>query len=250
MHAVDLHLHLLPGVDDGARDERAALEHARRLIAAGVSSVTVTPHINTTFGLDVHSIPARTAALQALLDAHDLPLQLHPGGELHRSRAEELSDAELDVIAQGPPGARWVLFEVPFRGIDDHFVACCAHLRARGYAAVIAHPERAERGLDRLRGPLADGAVLQVNVDSLLGAHGRVARRVAERLVRGGGAYVVASDGHPGSRDQTLADGLRALVRLGLPPAHAVRLVADNPRFLLREGIPALADLPHRSHVG
>jgi protein-tyrosine phosphatase len=194
-------------------------------------------------GLDVGTIPSRTAALQSALDAEGITLRLYPGGELHRSRLDELTDAELATIAQGPPGARWVLFEVPFRGIDPDFVTACATLRERGYGAVIAHPERAERGLELLREPVARGAVLQVNVDSLLGAHGRTARRVAERLVRGGGAYLVASDGHPGTRDQTLADGLCALLRLGVSPAHAVRLVAHNPRFLLHQGIPALEPL-------
>ena len=116
MHAVDLHLHLLPAVDDGARDEAAALRHARALVAAGVREATVTPHVNRRTGLDLASIPARTAALQEALDGEGLPLRLHPGGELHPCRVDALSDDELGVIAQGPPGARWVLFEVPMRG--------------------------------------------------------------------------------------------------------------------------------------
>jgi protein-tyrosine phosphatase len=216
MRAVDLHLHLLPGVDDGARDLAASLVHARRLASEGIDEVTVTPHVSCEVALDVATIPQRTAALQAAIDA------------------------ELETIAHGPPGARWVLLEVPFAGIGPAFAELCEDLRARGFAAVIAHPERAAHGLELLREPVARGAVLQVNVDSMLGRHGDLPRERAARLVRSGGAYVLASDGHPGTRDQTLGDGLHAALGLGVPPARALRLVSHNPRFLLRSGLPGV----------
>jgi protein-tyrosine phosphatase len=240
MKAVDLHLHLLPGVDDGARDLAESLAHARRLVEAGVVEATVTPHVSPDVKLEVSTIPARTTALQAELDSARIPLRLHPGGELHPRRAATITDAELALIAHGPPGARWVLLEVPFRGIDSRFVALCSALRERGVNTVIAHPERADHGLELLREPVAAGAVLQVNVDSLLGAHGVDARERAAWLVRTGRAYVLASDGHPGTREQTLADGLHAALALGVAPARALRLVCHNPRFLLRAGLPGL----------
>src|SRR3954451_2663459 len=160
MRAVDLHLHLLPGVDDGARDLAESLAHARRLAAAGVVEATVTPHVSPDVEFDVCTIPVRTAALQAELEAARIPLRLHPGGELHPRRAATVTDPELQVIAHGPPGARWVLLEVPFCGIDSRFVALCGALRERGVNAVIAHPERSDHGLELLREPVAAGAVL------------------------------------------------------------------------------------------
>jgi protein-tyrosine phosphatase len=240
MRAVDLHLHLLPGVDDGARDLAASLVHARRLAAEGIAEVTVTPHVSREVALDVATIPERTAALQAAMDAERIPLRVHPGGEVHPDRAGSLADEELETIAHGPAGARWVLLEVPFAGIGPAFAELCEDLRRRGFAAVIAHPERAAHGLELLREPVARGAVLQVNVDSMLGRHGDLARERAARLVRGGRAYVLASDGHPGTRDQTLGDGLHAALGLGVPPARALRLVSHNPRFLLRSGLPGV----------
>ena len=84
MHHVDLHLHLLPGVDDGPDDEAASLTHAARLARDGVHEATVTPHIgHPWFPLDVASIPERTRALQAALDAAGINLRLHPGGEIY-----------------------------------------------------------------------------------------------------------------------------------------------------------------------
>ena len=87
---------------------------------------------------------------------------------------------------------------------------------------------------------LEAGALLQVNVSSLLGDHGPQARETARRLVRDGRAFCLASDNHPGTRELTLPLGYHALVRAGFSEVKAERLTRSNPRFLLREGIPRL----------
>src|ERR1700759_4498544 len=110
MALIDLHLHLLPGVDDGARDEAAALAHAARMAAAGVHEATVTPHVGSSFfPVDVATIAERTAELQRALDRAAIALRVRRGGEIHPEAAAELAPADLELIAQGPPGARWVL---------------------------------------------------------------------------------------------------------------------------------------------
>jgi protein-tyrosine phosphatase len=245
MSHVDLHLHLLPAVDDGPRDEAASLTHAARLAAGGVHEATVTPHVgHPWFPLDVGSIPARTQALQTALDDAAIDLRLHPGGEIHPEGARTLNAAQLDVIAHGPPGARWVLLEVPFAGVDESFLESCAHVRACGFGLLIAHPERAAGflagGHQLLRDEIEAGALLQVNVCSLLGRQGPEAHTGAIKLVREGLAYVLASDGHGGNRAHTLAAGTFAARAAGASPLQARRLTQDNPRFLLEHGIPAL----------
>jgi protein-tyrosine phosphatase len=229
---IDLHLHLLPGVDDGPADEAASLVHAEKLARDGVHEATVTPHVgHPDLPVDVHTIADRTRALQRAIDAAGIDLRLHPGGEIFPDGAPALGRAELDLIAHGPPGARWVLLEVPFGGIDDTFLDAVRHVRERGFAVLIAHPERAAGfdpdGLRRLRPVLADGALLQINACSLLGRNGPEALAAAQRLVRDRLAYVIASDGHGGTRSDTLG----AIGRSQLTEA--------NPRFLLEHGIPA-----------
>lgn len=243
MSYVDLHLHLLPGVDDGAEDDRAALVYARRLAQEGVRDVVVTPHVNPIWALDVASIPDRVAALQSLIDKRSLGVRLHAGGELHPSSAAGLTDAELEVIAQGPHGSRWLLLEAPFDGIGPDFVDVCEGLRSRGYGLVIAHPERAgnllhDGGLSLLREQLKAGAVLQINVCSLLGNHGLAIQETAVHLLRNGLAHAIASDGHPGTREHTLRLGLELALRAGASSVAAWRLTQANPRFLLYSGIP------------
>ncbi len=243
MSYVDLHLHLLPGVDDGAGDEHAALVYARRLAQEGVRDAVVTPHINTIWPLEISSIPGRVAALQELIDERSLGVRLHPGGELHPSVAGGLTNDELEVIAQGPHGSRWLLLEAPFGGIGPDFAAVCEGLRARGYGIVIAHPERAGRlledgGLGVLREQLTAGAVVQINVCSLLGNHGLGVQETAVHLLRNGLAYAIASDAHPGTREHTLRLGLELALRAGASSVAAWRLTQANPRFLLCSGIP------------
>jgi protein-tyrosine phosphatase len=243
MSHIDLHLHLLPGVDDGPPDEAASLVHAERLARNDVHEATVTPHIgHPEFPLDVTTIAERTRALQAAIDAEGIDLRLHPGGEIHPDGAASLSPTELDPIAHGPPGARWVLYEVPFAGIDSPWLASCRHIREAGFGLLIAHPERAAGfltgGHALLEPELAEGALLQVNVCSLLGRHGPEARAGAERLVRDGHAYVLASDGHGRQRAHTLGAGPPAARAAGASPLRSDRLTGANPRFLLRNGIP------------
>jgi protein-tyrosine phosphatase len=244
MSLIDLHLHLLPGVDDGPPDEAESLAHARRLVAAGVREAAVTPHVgHPGFPLDLRTIPERTAALQATLDRERIALRLRAGGEIHPAAAALLDRDELDVVAHGPRGARWVLLEVPFLGIDEGFLAGCRHVRAQGFGIVVAHPERAagllDAGLDALWGELVRGAVLQVSVCSLLGEHGDEARLAGEHLVRTGLAYLLASDGHGGRRRQTLGQGPALALRAGASPVRARQLTEANPAFLLRAGLPA-----------
>jgi protein-tyrosine phosphatase len=243
MSYVDLHLHLLPGVDDGAADERVALEHARRLASEGVRDVTATPHINGHFPLEIASIPQRVERLSATLSEHAIGVRVHTGGELDARYARSLSDTELETISQGPPGSRWLLVETPFRGIDDEFDEDCATIAARGFGIVLAHPERARRaetaaGQAALRRLLESGALAQVNVCSLLGNNGLTVQETAVSLLRNGLAYVIASDGHPGTRDHTLALGFTLTQRAGASSLQAWRLTQANPRFLLVNGIP------------
>jgi protein-tyrosine phosphatase len=242
---VDLHCHLLPGLDDGAPSMDATVAHARRLAAAGVHDVACTPHVKR---LDFpHVEIARLASLRAeaqrAISDKGIDVRLHGGGELAHEDALVLAPDDLELIAQGPDGSRWLLLECPFEGARHDFVEATERLWSLGYGVLIAHPERTASipgAEQRIRSLVARGALLQVNATSLIGRHGPVAQAGGEQLVRGGLAWCLASDGHPGTRDETLDRGYDALRVLG---ADAARLTRDNPRTLLREGVPALDSL-------
>jgi protein-tyrosine phosphatase len=236
----ELHYHLLPGVDDGPADMAEAVELARTAVADGTSVVTVTPHVRDLLRQGIlDDVPRRTEEVRAALARAGVPLQLLPGAELAHDDLPFLGDRELDAIAQGPPGARWVLIEAPLFGDDvEGFLAATAEVRARGLGTLIGHPERCAplmRSPEAIPAERRAGAWLQVNGSSLTGRHGKQARAWGIELLRSGAAGVIASDAHRPSRPSVLSAALEPLA--GIP--HAEAFVSANPRALLRHGMPA-----------
>ena len=241
---VDLHFHLLPDTDDGPATLAESLELARMAVEDGTATIVATPHVREDFVTDVLALGERVRELQAALDAERIPLGVRCGGELGHDMVGRLSQQELDAIAQGPPGARWLLVEAPFDRIGDDFHAATTELRERGFGVVIAHPERSadasRDGSSGLRRELRDGSLAQLNAMSLSGGHGAEAERAAFRLVDDGMAAIVGSDAHGPTRPPALAKALRSLLGGGVDAAVARALTASGPRRLLGRGMPRL----------
>jgi protein-tyrosine phosphatase len=240
MERVELHFHLLPGVDDGPVDLAGSLELAREAVADGIGIVTCTPHARDT---DVSQVPERTRELSAALAGAGIDLEIRPGVELAWDDVAGLDDALLRELSQGPAQRHWLLLEAPLPGTGDleDFEASARELRDRGFGLLVGHPERspaltsAPGAVDRL---LAAGDRLQLNGSSLIGLHGAVARTFALDLARSGRASVVASDAHrPRTRGPSLGAAVDVLRRNGMPAAAAERMVAATPRSLLDEGL-------------
>jgi protein-tyrosine phosphatase len=245
MSYVDLHCHILPGLDDGSRSLNETVRFARRLDAENVLDVAATPHIkHSHHPFDVRVLTDLRAQAQQAIRDEGLRVTLHQGGELAHEDALTLDPEELELIAQGPAQAPWLLLECPFDGLDDFFDAAVARLTGLGYGLLLAHPERAASPLEATTAHTDNGALLQVNVSSLLGHHGPRAQRLAAELVVDRRAYCLASDTHPGSREAILPLGVEALGDLGLDRDEATRLMQTNPGVLLREGMPQLANTP------
>jgi protein-tyrosine phosphatase len=248
MTRVDLHFHLLPGVDDGPHDMDASLQLARAAVADGTKTVVATPHVRADLGLtDAVEIHARVLELRAALASAAIPVEVRCGGELGHDLIADMRQGELELLAQGPPGGRWLLVETPFDGIGADFHAATAELRDRGFGVLIAHPERsADASLDGFAGLMREldaGSLAQVNALSLTGDHGEDACRAAWELIAGRLIAVVGSDAHGPTRPPALAAARRTLLGVGLSPAAADELVGTNPRRLLGSGIPSLRPL-------
>jgi protein-tyrosine phosphatase len=239
---VDLHCHILPGVDDGPSTLDESVEYARAVAAAGTRVVVATPHVEQVV---VRELPERVAEVRAALAAEAIALELRVGGELKPESVPALADDELELIAHGPRGARWLLFEVPFDGVDDAFRAGADELRRRGFGLLLAHPERSaeilDHGLSTVERLVAAGALVAANVDPLRGGEGRERERVAHALLRRGLPAVIATDAHPPRRPFTLAMGRAAVEAATGRRDLAQRLVADAPARLLAEGLPVAA---------
>ena len=238
----DLHFHLLPGVDDGPRSFDETLELAQLACAEGTATVVATPHVRGDFMTDVSDLPDRVSDVRSLLEIEGLEMDVLVGGELGHDMVGRLDQAELDSIAQGPDGGRWLLVETPFTGFDAGFLAATGELRARGFAVVLAHPERATGVLDdgcaALAAEVRAGSVLQLNATSVTGLHGEAARAAALELARRF-ACVLGSDAHGGVRAPALCAGLRGLIEESVHPRTAHAMIDGGPRALVGEGLGA-----------
>lgn len=232
MSAVDLHCHILPAVDDGPETLDESIAYARAAVAAGTGTIVATPHVEQ---VDVRTLPDRVHELRTALAAEGIDLRVEVGGELKPESVGVLAQEELEVIAHGPPGARWLLYEVPFGGVDDAFLDAAHELRARGFSLLLAHPERSrgllEGGLDRLGPLIAGGALVAANVGPLRGLEGESRHAAAEHLVGNGAVDVIATDAHPPRRPYQLSDVAE------LTAAAHDRLTAGTPGRLLRAGL-------------
>jgi protein-tyrosine phosphatase len=242
MRSADLHFHLLPGVDDGPADLLESLELARGAVAEGTDAVVATPHFRFDLGtVDAGEVVHRVCELRAHLAAFGVPLEIRCGAELGHDVVGSLSQYELQLLAQGPPDARWLLVEAPFEGFGADFRAAAAELRERGFGVLVAHPERsADATLDGCKGlrrELDAGSLAQVNAQSLTGEHGEDARAAAWRLIDQGVVAAIASDAHGPTRPPALRAARRALLEAGVPHATAELLVRAGPCELLQRGI-------------
>lgn len=239
MDRVELHFHLLPGVDDGPPDLGVALALAREAVRDGTGLITCTPHASF---VDVTEVPERVRELRGALSQAGIDLDIRPGAELSWGDVATLGDAELETVAQGPPERRWVLLEAPLpgTGTPESLADSAAELRERGFGVLIGHPERSPALLRRpgaVEDLLAAGDLLQVNASSLTGYHGAGPRTAALELVSAGRAAVVASDAHqPGARAPRLSPAVEVLRRHRMAAPRAEALVADAPRALLERG--------------
>jgi protein-tyrosine phosphatase len=240
---VDLHFHLLPGVDDGPEHMSDSLELARAAVEDGTGIVVATPHVRSDFVTDLPSLPRLVAEVRAELAREGIPLEVRCGGELGHDMVGRLPQEELELIAQGPRGARWLLVEAPFTAMAGDFQDALEELRDRGFGIVVAHPERsADAALDDSRGlrrALACGALAQVNGPSLTGGHGEDAKRAGFRLVAEGLAAVVGSDAHGPTRPPALSAARRSMVSAGVGAGLARVLTLGEPRRLLSRGVRA-----------
>ncbi|QDT68472.1 Tyrosine-protein phosphatase YwqE [Planctomycetes bacterium MalM25] len=229
---VDIHCHLLPGIDDGAADLDASLAMARMSVEQGVDTITVTPHQLGAFAANRgDDIRARVSALQQELKLHDIPLTILPGADV---RIEDHMLAGLlsgDVVTLGDHG-KHVLLELPHElyfplepVLDD--------LRRYGMVGVLSHPERNAGLLARqdLIAPLVDyGCLMQVTSGSLVGGFGPASQEMAERMAREGLIHFLSTDGHsPKRRRPRLNDGYTAATKL-VGEEAAKLWCAHNPR--------------------
>ncbi len=234
----DLHAHILPGLDDGARTPEEALAMAAEAAGSGTTVMVATPHMK-----DVNELSSPAAAadlcsrVSGRLGGMGIPLTLVMGMENHA--VPELGAMFRDGRALPIGKTRYALIEMPFFGHPEHLEPTLSEVLALGITPVLAHPERIEtvqRRPQLLVRLVESGMLSQVTAGSLLGHFGAGVRRFTEDLVRGGLAHLIASDCHrpDGPRSPHLGPGLAAAAAL-VGRSAAERMVNEVPRAIVED---------------
>jgi protein-tyrosine phosphatase len=233
---IDLHCHILPGVDDGALDLRDSAGMARQAAADGIEAVCATPHIRHDHDVRIHEVAGRVEALNDRLREEGVPVVVLQGGEVAETAVEDLSEEELSRVALG--GGRWILLEPAPGPLTDSLTRRVEHLTERGHRTLIAHPERhlSEDMFERLAGLVADGALIQATADFFLlkrTASGMLA------LARAGLIHVLSSDAHSshGGRPVHLTAAFEELRKVEPLAPHVEWMAQTAPRAIV-EGAP------------
>jgi protein-tyrosine phosphatase len=211
---IDLHCHLLPGVDDGPDTLEEAVALCRHAVAAGITHSIVTPHVHPgRYENNAASISTAVTALRHALQQDGVPLQLGYSGEVR------ISPEILPMVMAGqiPFHGTWngqqvLLLEFPHSHILPGSDKLVRWLLQRHIIPMIAHPERNKdvmRDISRLHEFVQMGCLMQVTAGSLSGRFGEVAEQRAKEIVSEGWATVLASDAHNvRARPPELADGV------------------------------------------
>ncbi|HET7572371.1 MAG TPA: CpsB/CapC family capsule biosynthesis tyrosine phosphatase [Gaiellaceae bacterium] len=195
---VDLHAHVLPGLDDGPASLAESLELLRASRAAGVTRIAATPHVRDDHPTEVTAMERAVLDVRAAAEAEGIPVEVLPGGELSLSRVSRFDDETLRRFGLGG-NPSLLLVETPYAGWSPVLADLVFHLALRGFRVVLAHPERnaAVQAKPSLLEPLVRaGTLVQLTAGSLDGRFGRRAQRCAETLLAAGAAHLLASDAH------------------------------------------------------
>ncbi len=226
MGLVDLHLHLLPGIDDGAKTPDESLAMARALVALGYTQLAPSPHARQQFAsVDAALCAAKLAEVRELLAREGLALTLHSNAENHF----------LEEPSRTLGTGRVLLVEAPHHGPLPMLSELVFRLKLKGLTPLIAHPERCfvfeKKGLAaELAG---QGALLQLDMGALTGRYGKTAEQLARRFLDDGLYAVAATDLHsPVGAEKWVGEALKAL-RRHVGEVAFTALTAERPLKLL-----------------
>jgi protein-tyrosine phosphatase len=215
---IDLHCHVVFGIDDGPATLADSISLMRAAAAAGTSTIVATPHVSMRYPNNAATIAPLVAEVNDGATAEGIPLEILTGAEIAMTRAAELEAEELEALALG--GGEWLLIECPFAPVATGLEALIMKLQGDGYRILLAHPERcpAFHREPEILTSLARGGVLSsITAGSLVGRFGRQVRDFAFELFQDRLAHNVASDAHdavkrpPGASAEIEESGLAPL---------------------------------------
>lgn len=244
---IDLHCHMLPGIDDGAPDLATALEMARIAVADGIQVVACTPHIYPgMYENDAQGIKRAVLEFKGHLEQAGIPLQVTYGADTHLA-----PDLLVRMRAGGNVptlhGTRYFLLEPPHHVAPPRLEEFVFNLLAAGYVPIITHPERLSwisSHYDVFRNMAEHGAWMQITAGSLTGRFGEQVQYWAELMLDEGLVHILATDAHGIKARAPLLDEGRRAAEHWVGAEEARCLVLDRPKGILDNLEPEKLRLP------
>lgn len=228
---VDIHHHLLWGLDDGAKDIETSIAMAKASAADGVTHIVCTPHANGTYDFQPELNAAKVAELQTRLKAEDVEINIGLGCDFHLSY-DNIQDAKDYPTKYSINGLSYLMVELPDYGIPRGLTETFYELQLAGLTPILTHPERnptLQNDLPRLAEWMRGGVLVQVTGDSVTGRMGKTAQRIAHELLAKRWVHFLATDAHNvTSRPPRLSEA-RSVVAKKYGEAYAESLVTTNP---------------------
>lgn len=195
---IDIHSHILPGIDDGAKTEADSLEMAKLAVEEGIHTIIATPHNkNGSFDNERESILTYTDILNKLLEENDIPLTLLPGQEtrIYGDIVEDLHDGRILPLND----TKYVFVEFPSGHVPGYAKQVLFDIQVAGYTPIIVHPERNEELIEH-PGKLYDfvrkGALTQITAGSVVGKFGKTVQKFTHQIIEANLTHFIASDVH------------------------------------------------------
>jgi len=234
---IDIHCHILPGIDDGPGNIEDAVRMAKIALASGIDTVVATPHfLNMVYEVDQAGIEHAVDLLRNALVQQDIGLKIFSGAEIRmmHDTCRLLDKGKLPSLA----GSDYYLFELPEIFIKDGILMVLRQLRDREVIPVIAHPERnytimKTPGLIRDLG--FEKAKFQLTGQSVLGKNGKISHKISKQMIGEGTADFIASDGHdPEFRQPCLSHLFKAVKKIS-NEHRAQQIMIENPGQILEQ---------------
>jgi len=196
---IDIHCHILPGMDDGPKTEEQAFSMCKIAAGDGIKTIVATPHTgNGVYLNDAKDVLRGVKKLNKLLKEKGLNLTIFPGHDAH-IQPELIEDIKQGKVLTINNGKKYVLLELPAKSVPSYVEECITKLKSNGITGIISHPERnyqIQQNLHIIEKLIQAGALLQITAMSLTGGFAAPAQKIAIRLLKQRLVHIIASDAH------------------------------------------------------
>ncbi len=233
---IDFHCHILPGIDDGAKDWEESIAMARCLVGQGVTGVVATPHhIEGYYNPAPGTVLALVEEFKRRLIEQGIDLEVYPGCEAHISPElpELVQEGKVLTVNNG---GKYLLVELPFGELPLYTDDVLFRLKVGGVTPIVAHPERNDvfaNDLNNLISLIRKGCLVQINAGSFTGSYGRLADKAVRKMVKCRAAHFIGTDLHGSGPNDISLDKVKKIIEQSVGAEEIIQSMTARPQNVI-----------------